>query len=150
MGGHALTPPTHRRLGGPLPRQLANGTHTHPSPPGLSPPGDAAQWSNAGLFAVSSDFPPGKGRLCTRYSPVRRCHCWPLDLHVLGPPLAFILSQDQTLHCTFFLSLCCPPLSPRGDVVVSLTSSLATRGVNELFRTSSQGNADFSADPYVG
>ena len=23
----------------------------------------------------------------------------PLDLHVLGPPLAFILSQDQTLHC---------------------------------------------------
>ena len=23
----------------------------------------------------------------------------PLDLHVLGLPLAFILSQDQTLHC---------------------------------------------------
>ena len=31
----------------------------------------------------------------------------PLDLHVLGLPLAFILSQDQTLHCMFrlFLSL---------------------------------------------
>ena len=27
----------------------------------------------------------------------------PLDLHVLGLPLAFILSQDQTLHCMFFL-----------------------------------------------
>ena len=25
----------------------------------------------------------------------------PLDLHVLGLPLAFILSQDQTLHCKF-------------------------------------------------
>src|SRR3989337_4439449 len=24
---------------------------------------------------------------------------FPLDLHVLGLPLAFILSQDQTLHC---------------------------------------------------
>ena len=26
----------------------------------------------------------------------------PLDLHVLGLPLAFILSQDQTLHRIFF------------------------------------------------
>ena len=26
----------------------------------------------------------------------------PLDLHVLSLPLAFILSQDQTLHCIFF------------------------------------------------
>ena len=25
----------------------------------------------------------------------------PLDLHVLSLPLAFILSQDQTLHCKF-------------------------------------------------
>ena len=25
----------------------------------------------------------------------------PLDLHVLSLPLAFILSQDQTLHCMF-------------------------------------------------
>ncbi|MDF2437906.1 MAG: hypothetical protein K0Q95_2282, partial [Bacteroidota bacterium] len=25
----------------------------------------------------------------------------PFDLHVLGLPLAFILSQDQTLHCKF-------------------------------------------------
>ena len=26
----------------------------------------------------------------------------PFDLHVLGLPLAFILSQDQTLHCNKF------------------------------------------------
>ena len=26
----------------------------------------------------------------------------PLNLHVLGLPLAFILSQDQTLHCKMF------------------------------------------------
>ena len=41
----------------------------------------------------------------TRYAPVRRSpaeYCYsllPLDLHVLSLPLAFILSQDQTLHC---------------------------------------------------
>src|SRR6185312_16503503 len=29
----------------------------------------------------------------------------PLDLHVLGLPLAFILSQDQTLHCINCFSL---------------------------------------------
>ena len=28
----------------------------------------------------------------------------PLDLHVLSLSLAFILSQDQTLHCTFSLN----------------------------------------------
>jgi hypothetical protein len=43
------------------------------------------------------------GRLHTRYAPVRRSSPdksgLPLDLHVLGLPLAFILSQDQTLHC---------------------------------------------------
>ena len=29
----------------------------------------------------------------------------PLDLHVLGLSLAFILSQDQTLRCIFFFIL---------------------------------------------
>ena len=28
---------------------------------------------------------------------------YPFDLHVLGLPLAFILSQDQTLHCMIFI-----------------------------------------------
>ena len=47
------------------------------------------------------------GRLLTRYSPVRRSPPpksaeasfggFPLDLHVLGTPPAFVLSQDQTL-----------------------------------------------------
>jgi hypothetical protein len=51
-----------------------------------------------------------KGRLHTRYAPVRRSQksklSLPLDLHVLSLPLAFILSQDQTLHrilCEFQL-----------------------------------------------
>ena len=54
---------------------------------------------------VSLRYPPVAGRLHTRYAPVRRSsaqYCYrllPLDLHVLSLPLAFILSQDQTLHC---------------------------------------------------
>ena len=30
---------------------------------------------------------------------------YPFDLHVLGLPLAFILSQDQTLHCKNYAAL---------------------------------------------
>ncbi len=40
----------------------------------------------------------------------------PLDLHVLGLSLAFILSQDQTLLCIFFL------FSELFDVVLLLSS----------------------------
>ena len=59
------------------------------------------------LRDVSIDYPPTTGTLLTRYSPFRRSppvYCYtalPLDLHVLSLPLAFILSQDQTLHCIF-------------------------------------------------
>ncbi len=59
------------------------------------------------LVPISQCYPPVIGRLHTRYAPVRRSPSnqsenfimLPLDLHVLGLPLAFILSQDQTLHC---------------------------------------------------
>ena len=58
------------------------------------------------LIRISPGYPPVQGRLHTRYAPVRRsppnkqaCFMLPLDLHVLGLPLAFILSQDQTLRC---------------------------------------------------
>ena len=54
------------------------------------------------LAAVSRCYPRVRGRFLTCYSPVRR---FPppegglsLDLHVLGAPPAFVLSQDQTLR----------------------------------------------------
>ena len=60
------------------------------------------------LITVSSGYPFVQGRLPTRYSPVRRFPSIQaseefvmdisLDLHVLGTPPAFILSQDQTLE----------------------------------------------------
>ena len=59
------------------------------------------------LIQISLGYPIVKGRLHTRYAPVRRSLVTevtiPLDLHVLGLPLAFILSQDQTLHRMFFI-----------------------------------------------
>ena len=64
------------------------------------------------LVRLSPGYSPLIGRLHTRYSPVRRSssqYCYlmlPLDLHVLSLSLAFILSQDQTLRCIFFVSFC--------------------------------------------
>ena len=64
------------------------------------------------LIRVSSSYAPVKGRLHTRYSPVRhssaksKLSLLPFDLHVLGLPLAFILSQDQTLRCNYDFKCC--------------------------------------------
>src|SRR5690625_6708932 len=60
------------------------------------------------LTPLSASYSNRTGRLPTCYSPIRRSfHKRPpegfsllpaLDLHVLGTPPAFVLSQDQTLH----------------------------------------------------
>ncbi len=105
MGDQPLSSPSHRRLGGPLPRQPANGTQPHPLPINLWLLPDAGPKPHAVLIRLSAGYPPVVGRLVTRYAPVRHYRCChrPFDLHVLGLPLAFILSQDQTLHCNKFL-----------------------------------------------
>src|SRR6266853_2214060 len=55
------------------------------------------------LARLSAGYSEPKGRLPTCYSPVRHCTGglatpFSFDLHVLGTPPAFALSQDQTLH----------------------------------------------------
>ena len=104
MGDQPLSSPSHRRLGEPLPHQLANGTQPHPHPINLYQSADAGQLAYAVLIRLSAGYPPDVGRLVTRYAPVRhyQYRYQPFDLHVLGLPLAFILSQDQTLHCKMF------------------------------------------------
>ena len=88
-----------------MPRQLANVTHAHLVPPKLYSENHAIPQHHGILVEISLRYPPVQGRLHTRYAPVRRSpavYCYtplPLDLHVLSLPLAFILSQDQTLHC---------------------------------------------------
>ena len=113
MGDLPLRTPTYHRFGGPLPRQLPNRTHAHPRPPWISRDGDAAATPYGGSLHVSMGCPPAAGRLHTRYSPVRRSPSGyrypmlPLDLHVLSLSLAFILSQDQTLHGNLLSSFLC-------------------------------------------
>ena len=105
VGDRPLRSPSHRRLGGPSPRRPSNGTHARPRPrrrlaregmpllgfipyyPAFPP---AIRMTGVGCIRVthpSATLAAPKGRL-------------PYDLHVLGLPLAFILSQDQTLRCT--------------------------------------------------
>ena len=92
------------------------------------------------LVRVSTGYPPLGGRLHTRYAPIRRsppvcCHtALPLDLHVLGLPLAFILSQDQTLHCKncFFAFLTHQCLQTATSVAASDTRYLLSQNFNVL------------------
>ncbi len=78
-----------------------------------------AAWSYLVLARVSPGYPSPEGRLPTCYSPVRRSTNTPKDvlardLHVLGTPPAFVLSQDQTLRKTFGVA---PRPKPR-DVIL--------------------------------
>ena len=61
-----------RRLGRPLPCQLANPTRVHLIPPEFFTPYHAVLCAYAVLAAISNCYPPVWGRLPTRYSPVRR------------------------------------------------------------------------------
>ena len=106
MAVQPLSPATHRRLGEPLPHQLANGTRAHPCAVNLCQLYDAILLGHTVLTSVSRRYPVHKGRLLTRYSPVRHCSGTevpsPFDLNVLCTPPALILSQDQTLEIFVF------------------------------------------------
>ena len=108
MADYPLRSATDRRLGEPLPHQPANQTQAHPLPINLWQINHVIRLHYEVLIPVSRGYPSVRGRLPTRYSPVRRFPLNPsseesfmsftLDLHVLGTPPAFILSQDQTLN----------------------------------------------------
>ena len=98
----------HRGLGEPLPHQLANAPRVHPS----ATPESAFQIKTMRfrlLYGISTCFQvlsPSDGQvthvlltrsplLFFRWSKLRWKEAF--DLHVLGTPPAFVLSQDQTL-----------------------------------------------------
>src|SRR3954464_7408321 len=93
---------TRRRLGRPTPPQQADRPRAHPRPKNLSTHTPCGARSYPVLAPVSEGYPKVQGRLLTCYSPVRRSstpkRAFPLDLHVLSTPPAFVLSQDQTLQ----------------------------------------------------
>ena len=72
MGDLPLRTPTDRRLGGPLPRLLPNQTHPHPLAVNLWFNLDVRIEQHRVLIRLSPGYPLLRGRLDTRYSPVRR------------------------------------------------------------------------------
>ena len=95
LADHPLRPANDRRLGEPLPHQLSNRTQAAPK----------ADKSFNPKTICGISYPFGQlfltlGHIPTRYSAVRSStpEVFPDNLHVLGTPPAFILSQDQTLH----------------------------------------------------
>ena len=103
MADHPLRPATRRCLGEPLPHQLADRPRDPPEAPEhfLTRPCDPVGISGIspsflGLFQSSGQV----SHVILTRSPLthvtRRSSAF--DLHVLGPPPAFVLSQDQTLR----------------------------------------------------
>ena len=105
MADRPLRPATDRRLGEPLPHQQADRTRAH-----LKAEAEATIWStrlrettspgiSTGFPVLSQSLRQVAHVLLTR-SPLSGDPKVPfaLDLHVLGTPPAFVLSQDQTLH----------------------------------------------------
>jgi hypothetical protein len=105
VGGHPLRSPTRRRLGRPLPCQLADGPQAPPKAAPFRVPlehGFKTRAPHAVLAVLSDCYSPLPGRSPTCYAPIRHsatpCGAAAFDLHVLSTPPAFILSQDQTLR----------------------------------------------------
>ena len=71
MADQPLSSATDRRLGKPLPYQLANQPRAHLQAINLWPLYHAVLWSYAVLAGISPCCPPLEGRLLTCYSPVR-------------------------------------------------------------------------------
>ena len=72
MGDLPLRTPTDRRPGGPLPRLLPNQTHPHPIAVNLWYSLDVRKIQHRVLIRLSPGYALLRGRLDTRYSPVRR------------------------------------------------------------------------------
>ena len=106
MAGHPLRPATRHSLGRPLPHQQADRPRAHPPPQPPKrhfPPATMQQPVISGISHPFRQLSRSEGQithvLLTRspleYPPKG---AFPLDLHVLSTPPAFVLSQDQTLH----------------------------------------------------
>ncbi len=109
MADHPLRPANHRSLGRPLPHQLANGTRaplrttTFMKRSSFIPKAKAKGTISGispvftGLFQIQRQVTHALLTRAPLYS-FHRSGNFSFDLHVLGTPPAFILSQDQTLH----------------------------------------------------
>ena len=107
MADHRLRPATRLRLGRPLPYQLADGPQARPQVLAFMkrPALTAITEVTVVLCGISVSFEtlsPARGKIAyvlrTRAPLYRGRSPFSCDLHVLGAPLTFALSQDQTLQ----------------------------------------------------
>ena len=85
-----------RRLGAPLPHQLANPTRADPLPINLSPEGRIRYYTQ---FPRAIPYRRARSHALLTRLPLPASRA--LDLHVLSLPPAFVLSQNQTLRLRF-------------------------------------------------
>ena len=90
MGDLPLRTPTDRRPGGPLPRLLPNRTHPHPLAVNLYSNSDAIIGKHRVLIRISTGYALLRGRLDTRYSPVRRSPATIASYRPAAPRLACV------------------------------------------------------------
>ena len=107
----------------------------------------------AGLARLSACYPPPEGMFPRVPQPCATGgRSLPCDLHALGTPPAFVLSQDQTLHCVEWSRaearepptahwLCC--VVHHHDSVVKVQMGHAT-----LRRIKNQGRSDDATDTW--
>ena len=111
-----------RRLGGPLPHQLPNPTRAHPCAINLWHQKHAYPMHYAVLASVSRRCPPHKGRLLTRYSPVRH---W-------SAPKSFTVRLECVMHAASV-----HPEPGSNSQTNCISSAVAVRFLSELFSLAS-------------
>ena len=107
-----------RRLGEPLPHQLSNPTRAHPCAINLWQQKHAIPLHYAVLSSVSRCYPPHKGRLLTRYSPVRH---W-------SDPKVVTVRLECVMHAASV-----HPEPGSNSQTNCISSALAVRFLSELF-----------------
>ena len=107
-----------RRLGEPLPHQLSNPTRAHPCAINLWHLKHAIKMHYAVLPSVSRSYPPHKGRLLTRYSPVRH---W-------SAPKGFTVRLECVMHAASV-----HPEPGSNSQTNCISSASAVRFLSELF-----------------
>ena len=104
MADRPLRPAIRRCLGGPLPRQQADGPRAPPEAKKHFFHQSCDHWKTSGIstgFPVLSQSSGQVAHVILTRSPLNiseQAPWIPFDLHVLSTPPAFILSQNQTLH----------------------------------------------------
>src|SRR5690606_11063767 len=154
VADHPLRPATDRRLGRPLPYQLANPPQAHLVARGLERSPAFPRGAYAVLARVSPSCPPLPGRFLRVTHPFATLltpdGAFAFDLHVLSMPPAFNLSQDQTLQ----FKLCVPRTGPtpkgrnywieRSVLTEAPSQSAWHQFVKELRTRSCPGSANYT------